>query len=65
MYQDLNLPAGPIMTRWGTWLEAVQYYCDRIDKIKNVISNFDAQSTAAIEKAFALMRNMNVKNDST
>lgn len=32
------------------WLEAIQYYCDHFDKIKNVISNFDTESIAAIEK---------------
>lgn len=34
MYPDLNLSPEPIITRWGTWLEAVQYYCDHFDKIK-------------------------------
>jgi len=39
IYPDLNLPPEPIITRWGTWLKAVQFYCDHFDKIKNVISN--------------------------
>jgi len=26
MYPDLNLPPEPIITRWDTWFEAVQYY---------------------------------------
>jgi len=65
MYPDLNLPPEPIITRWGTWLEAVQYYCDHFEKIKNVISNFDTESAAAIEKAKSLMQNIYLKNDLT
>ncbi|KAL4120732.1 hypothetical protein QTP88_013368 [Uroleucon formosanum] len=65
MYSDLNLPPEPIITRWGTWLEAVQYYCDHFDKIKNVISNFDTESAAAIEKANSLMQDINLKNNLT
>ncbi|KAL4107434.1 hypothetical protein QTP88_017776 [Uroleucon formosanum] len=65
MYPDLNLPPEPIITRWGTWLEAVQYYCDHFDKIKNVISNFDTESATAIEKANSLMQDINLKNNLT
>ncbi|KAL4136113.1 hypothetical protein QTP88_007679 [Uroleucon formosanum] len=65
MYPDINLPPEPIITRWGTWLEAVQYYCDHFDKIKNVISNFDTESAAAIEKANSLMQDINLKNNLT
>ncbi|KAL4089735.1 hypothetical protein QTP88_024707 [Uroleucon formosanum] len=65
MYPDLNLPPEPILTRWGTWLEAVQYYCDHFDKIKNVISNFDTESAAAIKKANSLMQDINLKNNLT
>lgn len=32
------------------WLEAFQDYCNNFNKIKNVISNFDTESTAVNEK---------------
>jgi len=49
----------------GTWLEAVQYYCNNFYKIKNVISNFNSELVAAIEKANSLMQNINLKNNMT
>jgi len=63
MYPDLNLSPELIITWWGThtWYEAIQYYCDHFDKIKNVVSNFDTESVAAIEKANLLMQNRNLK----
>lgn len=27
MYSDLSLRPQPIVTRWGTWLNAANYYC--------------------------------------
>jgi hypothetical protein len=65
MYPDLNLPPEPIITRWSTWLEAVQYYCDHFNKIKNVVSNFDTESATANEKAYLLMQYINLKNNLT
>lgn len=66
MYPDLNLPPEPIITRRGTWLEAVQYYCDHFDKIKKCYFKLRYyESAAAIEKANSLMQNINLKNDST
>jgi hypothetical protein len=58
MYPALNLHPEPIITGWSTWLEAVQYYCDYFNKIKNVISNVSTKSVAAIENANLLMQNV-------
>ena len=30
------LPPQPVVTRWGTWLEAAFYYAEHVDKIKEV-----------------------------
>ena len=28
MHPDIPLPPEPVLTRWGTWLAAVEYYCE-------------------------------------
>lgn len=65
IYLDLNWPPEHIITRWGTWLEAVQYYCDHFDKIKNIISYFDTESAAAIKKTNYQLQNFDLKNNLT
>lgn len=36
---DTPLPPSPIFTRWGTWLEAAEYYAEHLDKIELVIKS--------------------------
>lgn len=40
--------------------EVVQYCCNNFDNIKNIISNFDTESAASIEKVSLLMQNINL-----
>lgn len=62
-YPDLCLPPQPVITRWGTWLEAAQYYYENFGKIKDIILKLDSDSTAAVEKAKSLIVNPSLKND--
>ena len=36
---SLPLPPNPVVTRWGTWLEAVSFYANHFDEIKHVIED--------------------------
>jgi len=36
LFSDLKTPPTPIPTRWGTWLEAVNYYCENLPAIKQI-----------------------------
>lgn len=65
LYPDLNLPPEPILTRWGTWLEAALYYCEHFEKIKNIISSLNTETATAIDKANNMMENNNLKNNLT
>lgn len=40
------LPPEPIITRWGTWLEAAIFYADNFEGIKNVILEITADCIA-------------------
>ncbi|XP_054745659.1 uncharacterized protein LOC129250819 [Anastrepha obliqua] len=34
---NITLPPEPIVTRWGTWLQACDYYADKFDALKSVV----------------------------
>jgi len=52
---DIPLPPQPILTRWGTWLNAAEYYADNFDTILAVLDQLcddDAASIAAAKVQF-------------
>ncbi|KAJ4427768.1 hypothetical protein ANN_25421 [Periplaneta americana] len=51
MYPEIPLPPKPILTRWGTWLEAVEYYAEHIDSINNVLLALDSEDAVSIDTA--------------
>ncbi|XP_050061427.1 uncharacterized protein LOC126551598 [Aphis gossypii] len=63
MYPDLSLPPQPIVTRWGTWLNAANYYCQNFKEIKNIVDKLDPTTSMFIEKAEILLKNNDLKNE--
>lgn len=63
MYPNLIFPPEPIITRWGTWLSAVKYYCENFEKIKEVVSTFDSTSAVSVQKAQKLLNKDEIKNN--
>ena len=51
----LPLPPNPIITRWGTWLEAVSFYANHFEEIKHVIEALDPSEALSIKKAKTLV----------
>ena len=31
----------PVVTRWGTWLKAADYYADNLIEVKNIVNEFE------------------------
>ncbi|XP_003738015.1 uncharacterized protein LOC100901520 [Galendromus occidentalis] len=58
----LALPPRPIVTRWGTWLEAACYYAANFEKIKEVIGSFHPEDAVSIEKCRKLLVDSNLKS---
>lgn len=56
MYHELFLSLEPILTRWGTWLKCVDFLATNFSEIKDVLSQFDSQSSAAIENCIENFR---------
>ncbi|KAL4142184.1 hypothetical protein QTP88_004693 [Uroleucon formosanum] len=46
---EIMLPPEPIITRWGTWLDATDYYCKHIQSIRNVFMKLDDDSASILK----------------
>ncbi|KAJ4445702.1 hypothetical protein ANN_12387 [Periplaneta americana] len=44
----IPLPPQPVLTRWGTWLDAVNYYAEHYGKIMEVIDALDSTDSSAV-----------------
>jgi len=56
----IPLPPVPIITRWGTWLEAAFYYSDNFTTIQNVFSKLNPDDAVSIEKSIRIMAEPNL-----
>lgn len=54
MAPDVPLPPQPIITRWGTWLNAAIYYSQNFDIVKQVVEKLpsEAASITTMKKCF-------------
>ena len=62
LFANLPLPPQPIITRWGTWLNTVEYYSDNFDLIKSVISYLDNKEES-IKKSKKLFEDKHLQNN--
>ncbi|GJQ82680.1 hypothetical protein Trydic_g19695 [Trypoxylus dichotomus] len=51
----IPLPSEPILTRWGTWLEAVSYYSKHFQRIKYFIFTLKPEDSEAIQRSQELL----------
>jgi len=57
----LSLPVKPVLTRWGTWLNAVFYYAENYAKIKEFITEL-VDSSKVIISAKDLVKSNTLEN---
>ncbi|KAJ8950720.1 hypothetical protein NQ318_012801 [Aromia moschata] len=57
-------PTQPILTRWGTWLEAAFDYAKYFEQIKAVILEFNPNEAAAIKEIQTKFQDISVETDS-
>jgi hypothetical protein len=48
---NLNLAPEPVITRWGTWINASNYYCENLGIIHKIIEKLDADNAIGIKEA--------------
>lgn len=60
---DIPEPPQPVLTRWGTWLEAAFYYFQHFEKIKLLVLHLDAKESVAIRLSQKQFQNDQVAAD--
>lgn len=62
---NVPLPPQPVITRWGTWLQAADYYAKHFESIKNVLSFLRAADAISIRNAKNILEKENLQRDLT
>ncbi|XP_023215156.1 uncharacterized protein LOC111617975 [Centruroides sculpturatus] len=62
MLPDVALPPEPVLTRWGTWLKAVNYYSEHFSDIKKLLDTL-ADDAVCVTKAKEILNDIYVQND--
>lgn len=60
---DLPLPPEPVITRWGTWINAAIYYCKHFEIIFNIVNKLDSEDALSIKNAKKYLATPHIKND--
>jgi hypothetical protein len=61
---QIPLPPQPIITRWGTWIEAACYYAENFDSIKTfVCGSLVPEDAASIRQAQLILQKSNIRDD--
>jgi hypothetical protein len=47
--KTLPIPPQPIVTLWGTWLDAANYYCTNYSEIEKIFIKFDTKESSSIK----------------
>ena len=59
---NLNLPPSVILTRWGTWIKAANFYAENFDKIELFLNEIQSKSQS-IKTAKLLMKDELLKKE--
>src|SRR5215813_6760903 len=57
----LPLPLKPVITRWGTWLNACIYYSDNFDTVKSIVKDFKPEDAASLKIAQGMFSQENIE----
>ncbi|KAL4089542.1 hypothetical protein QTP88_024562 [Uroleucon formosanum] len=49
------LPPEPVLTRWGSWIEATYYYCQYFKQVRDVMQHFDSNDAVSIKESQTLL----------
>lgn len=47
----MSLPPEPVITRWGTWIDAANYYCNNLSTNRSIFELLDNNDTVSIKEA--------------
>ena len=58
---DIPLPPQPILTRWGTWVDAALYYAQFLESFAGVVNAVDANEATSIRETQKLLQKNTLK----
>ncbi|KAJ4451729.1 hypothetical protein ANN_03199 [Periplaneta americana] len=59
---DVSLSLEPVLTRWGTWLTAVDYYSEHFQELKELVATFE-DNAVCVSEAKKIVDDCTVHND--
>jgi hypothetical protein len=60
---NVSLPPEPVLTRWGTWLDAAVYYANNFQDFKKIVLDFTDTTTKAITDYKDVMQRQELQNN--
>lgn len=60
---NIPLPPEPIITRWGTWLNAAIYYADHLPSITTTVNKLNREDAASIAATQDLLLKLKLRHD--
>jgi len=60
---ELKMPPRPIITRWATWINAVNYYANNFENISLVFDTLNSEEAASIQIVKDLLQDNTIKMD--
>lgn len=60
---SVPLPPEPVLTRWGTWIEAANFCADHFDDLKIIFQKLEDKTVVSIRKCINMLSLESVKSD--
>jgi len=57
----LPLPPEPVLTRWGTWIQAALYYCEHFEFVKSIVKSLEKDDAISIETAQKYIKQQHIQ----
>jgi len=62
---SVPLPPEPVLTRWETWIETVNFCADHFDGLKIILQKLEDKNVVSIQKCNNMLNLESVKSDLT
>ena len=63
MFPTIRLPPKPVITRWGTWIDAALYYAENLHNIKDFLLTLDSKESNCIRVANGIINSATLYGD--
>ena len=53
-FNEIGSPSQPVLTRWGTWLNAVEYYAKHLEEVRDIVNSFEGNGVLVLRAKAAV-----------